>query len=220
MLEAILFDCDGTLVDSEALHYECWQHILAPYQIHYDEAEFCHLFSGKPTLQAANYIIDQHHLHISAMRLAEQKNEFFAQYVETHLPPLLPFAKEVLQLAKDSPLSVALVTGSAKGEVMPILKGHGLLDYFEVIVTKDDVEKPKPDAEPYLLGLKQLNKQGAKGVAIEDTCTGLTSAKGANLIAIAVPNAHSQLQDLSLADHKVDNLMAAWQLIVPMLANT
>ena len=171
-------------------------------------------------MQAANYIIDQHHLHISAVRLAEQKNEFFAQYVETHLPPLLPFAKEVLQLAKDSPLSVALVTGSAKGEVMPILKGHGLLDYFEVIVTKDDVVKPKPDAEPYLLGLKQLNKQGAKGVAIEDTCTGLTSAKGANLIAIAVPNAHSQQQDLSLADHKVDNLMAAWQLIVPMLANT
>ena len=220
MLEAILFDCDGTLVDSEALHFECWQHILAPYQISYDEAQFCHQFSGKPTLQAAEYIITEHHLDVTAKSLAEQKNVFFAEYVASHLPPLMPFAKEVLQLAKESPLSVALVTGSAKGEVMPILKGHGLLDFFEVIVTKDDVTKPKPDAEPYLLGLKQLNKSGAKGVAIEDTCTGLTSAKGANLTAIAVPNAHSQLQDLSLADHKADNLLQAWQLVVPMLANT
>ncbi|MDP4984417.1 HAD family hydrolase [Pseudoalteromonas tunicata] len=213
MLKAVLFDCDGTLVDSESLHYQCWQHILVPYNIAYDEGHFCHLFSGKPTLEAAQFIIDEHGLTVDAKALAGQKNDYFADYVQNHLPPLLPYAKEVLSLAKQSSLQVALVTGSARAEVMPILAGYQLLDYFEVIVTKDDVTQPKPHPEPYLSALKQLGQAAQFGVAIEDTCTGLTSAKGAGLLAIAVPNDHSQHQDLSLADHTCTNLMQAWQRI-------
>lgn len=52
-LNAVLFDMDGTLVDSESMHFVCWSQLLAPYNIRYSEDEFCQRFSGRPTLEAA-----------------------------------------------------------------------------------------------------------------------------------------------------------------------
>ena len=65
--QAVLFDFDGTLVDSEALHYQSWMQVLAPLEISYSEQAFCHEFSGIPTLEAANILKQRHQLPLCVM---------------------------------------------------------------------------------------------------------------------------------------------------------
>ncbi|WP_419147711.1 HAD family hydrolase [Pseudoalteromonas 'SMAR'] len=208
--QAVLFDFDGTLVDSEALHYQSWMQVLAPLGVSYTEQAFCHEFSGIPTLEAANILKQRHQLAPSAASLCDDKNAHFVAVVSEVAPTLMPFAQTVVeQSAKQMP--IALVTGSSRAEAIPALVSHDLLPLFDVVICKDDVEQPKPHPEPYLQALAQLGVAASQAVAIEDSHTGLQSAKSAGLCAVAIPNSHSQVQDLSIADQQFNNLAAFYQ---------
>ncbi|WP_440055216.1 HAD family hydrolase [Pseudoalteromonas sp. T1lg65] len=211
-IKAVLFDFDGTLVDSETLHYESWKQVLEPYRVHYDEATFCDEFSGVPTLQAAAILNQRHGLQRSAEDLCTEKNDLFVKTAASLKPKLMPFAKDIVELAAQQ-YRLALVTGSSRAEALPVLEYYGLTDYFQVIVTKDDVENPKPHPEPYLRALSLLELPSQEGIAIEDTSTGLQSAKGAGLRAVAVPNLHSKKQNFTLADICAQDLVGALQWI-------
>ncbi|PCK32094.1 HAD family hydrolase [Pseudoalteromonas piscicida] len=207
--QAVLFDFDGTLVDSEALHYQSWMEVLAPFHIDYTEHEFCDEFSGVPTLEAARILKQRHQLTSSPSALCEQKNQIFVASAASVFPRLMHFASEVVeQTAKQCP--IALVTGSSRAEAIPVLKHYKLYALFSVIVCKDDVTKPKPHPEPYLQALNALEVAPHNAVAIEDTFTGLTSAKAAGLTALAVPNTHSKKQDLNIADQTFTDLESTY----------
>ncbi len=212
-LKAILFDMDGTLADSESVHFTCWNEVLSPYNVHYEETVFCQQFSGQPTLIAAQNVIKEYQLAAIPEELAQAKYDFFEQYVESNLPPLMPFSEKVLKAVKNSGLKMALVTGSARHEAIPILKGYGFYDYFDCIVTKDDVDQPKPAAEPYLRALSHLGINADEAIAIEDTYTGVTSASNARVAVMAIPNQHTLGHDFSNATERFDNLQTLWQWV-------
>lgn len=218
VVTAVYFDLDGTLVDSEVLHAQCWNDVLATFNIHYDEDEFCRQFSGKPTVEAAKVIIQSHQLEISAIALATLKNNAFSNLAVKHLPRLLEGASQIIQTCKHLGLKVALVTGSTKSEALPILLGYELYDLFDYIVTRDDVACPKPHPEPYLQAISALNEVAQNGVAIEDTHTGLSAANAAGLHTIVVPNKHSACQDITIADKQCDNLMGALDYIQKIIS--
>lgn len=206
-LTAVYFDLDGTLVNSEMQHAVSWQEVLSQYHIRYDLDEFCNLFSGKPTRETAASLISQHQLTIDVEALAVQKHAHFALVTKQQLPSLMPHALEILSFVKQSGLKCALVTGSAKSEAESILNGYALRSYFDVVVTRDDVVQPKPHPEAYLSAIAALNEVAARGIAIEDTHTGLSAANGANLTSIVVPNKHSATQDLSIANKSMFSLI-------------
>ena len=212
-LQAILFDMDGTLVDSESVHFNCWNDILAEYGIRYEEEEFCQHFSGKATVEAAKEVVAYYNLAITPQALAQRKYDYFSEFVTTHLPPLMPFAKETLLAVKKSGLKMALVTGSARDEALPILKGYGFYELFDCVVTKDDVANPKPAGDPYLLALKTLAIKPANAVAVEDTHTGVTAAFNAELAVVAVPNKHTLNHDLSKATAQLVDLQEFLQWV-------
>lgn len=205
-LQAILFDMDGTLVDSESVHFNCWNDILTEYGIRYEEDEFCQRFSGKATVEAAKEVVIYYNLAITPQALAQRKHDYFNEFVTTHLPPLMPFAKETLLAVKQSGLKVALVTGSARNEALPILKGYGFYELFDCVVTKNDVVNPKPAGDPYLLALKQLCLSANEAIAVEDTHTGVTAAYNAGVEVVAVPNNHTMKHDFTHAAMKLHSL--------------
>lgn len=212
-IEAILFDFDGTLVDSEVLHYLSWMKVLAPYGVHYDEHHFCDLFSGVPSLEAAEVIRLEHSLPLSAFELTEQKNLFFVETAQTHTPTLMPHARDVLnRLSKQ--FRLALVTGSSRAEAFPVLDYYELKSFFEVIVCKDDVVAPKPAPEPYLKAMAALGISASQGIAIEDSATGLKAAINAGLRTLVIPHQHSQKQDFSGAWQRLDNLLQVEPVII------
>ncbi|MBB1371518.1 MULTISPECIES: HAD family phosphatase [unclassified Pseudoalteromonas] len=216
-LKAVLFDMDGTLVDSESMHFACWSQVLAPFNVNYEEGEFCQRFSGRPTLEAASEIKQQHNLSVSSDYLADEKYRLFAQYVKTNLPALMPFAEQALIAVKSSGLKMALVTGSARHEAEPILKGLGFYDLFDAVVTKDDVINPKPAGDPYLLALKQINVAAKDAIAVEDTFTGVTAANNAAVSVVAIANSHTQNHDFSQASYRMDDLQEFWQWLQSQL---
>lgn len=216
-VKAVYFDLDGTLVDSEQLHALSWNRVLADFAIHYDEAEFCSYYAGKPTLEAAKTIKQEHQLAISATELAKQKHDVFAEMAKQKLPRLIDGAKELLAWCQESGLKCALVTGSAKSEAEAILTGYNLHHYFDVIFTRDDVLKPKPDPEPYLKAIEALGVDACQGIALEDTRTGSLSASGAGLFTIVVPNNYASAHDFSHVDHQSSSLFEVKEVIASKL---
>ncbi|MFC0118124.1 HAD family hydrolase [Pseudoalteromonas xiamenensis] len=208
-IQAILFDFDGTLVDSEVLHYLSWVKVLAPFSIVYSESDFCDEFSGVPTLETAEILRLRHQLPLNAQTLTEQKNQHFVETSKTIPPTLMPNAKAILQeSARD--FRLALVTGSSRAEAIPVLQHYGLLELFEVVICKEDVENPKPSAEPYLKALKAMQLSAYEAVAMEDSATGLVSAKSAALYCVVIPHQHSEKQDFAQADHRASDLSHAF----------
>ncbi|MBQ4848929.1 HAD family phosphatase [Pseudoalteromonas sp. MMG012] len=211
-IKVILFDFDGTLVDSEALHYHSWMKVLAPFDINYSELEFCREFSGIPTLNSAEVLKKKHCLAPSSTFLAAQKNRLFVETADEIKPTLMAYAEEVLKLASDK-FQLALVTGSTRSEALPVLEHYDLLKYFNAIVCKDDISYPKPHPEPYLHALTLTEQLAKQAIAIEDTSTGLSSAYAAQLRTIVVPNKHSQAQKFDKATYVEKDLFKAWQRI-------
>jgi len=216
-LNAVLFDMDGTLVDSESMHFVCWSQLLKPYGVSYLENDFCQRFSGRPTLEAAIEIKQEHNLSVSAQFLADEKYRLFGEYVKSNLPPIMPFAEQTLKAVKRSGLKMALVTGSASAEAMPILKGLGFYELFDTVVTKDDVINPKPAGDPYLLALKNINEAAENAIAVEDTYTGVTAASNASLDVVAIANSHTRDHDFSQATDKMSDLGEFWQRVESQL---
>ncbi|WP_105200953.1 HAD family hydrolase [Pseudoalteromonas sp. T1lg10] len=206
MITTLLFDFDGTLVDSEAVHFHCWDLVLAEYGVRYDELTFCQRYAGRPTLASAEDMVLEHGLQVNPLALAAKKNKLFAERAHNTLPPLMAYAETILRQASQAGFTLALVTGSTRDEVDPILHGYQLSSLFSCIVCKDDVHHPKPHPEPYLMALEKLSVPAAQGIAIEDTHTGSRSAKDAGLTVAAVPNCHSQVQDFSHVDRRFDDL--------------
>ena len=216
-IEAVLFDMDGTLVDSESVHYICWSQLLAPFGVRYDEDDFCQRFSGHPTIDAAKEIKQTHNLSVSSRYLADEKYRLFSKFVQTNLPPLMPYAADILFAVKEQGLKMALVTGSARHEAEPILKGLGFYDLFDTVVTKDDVTNPKPAGDPYLLALKNMQVAAKNAIAVEDTFTGVTAANNAALAVVAIANKHTEQHDFSKATQQMDNLEEFWQWLQSQL---
>ena len=216
-IEAVLFDMDGTLVDSESVHYNCWSQLLAPFGVCYEEDDFCQRFSGRPTIDAAKEIKQVHNLSVSSRYLADEKYRLFSEYVKTNLPPLMPYAENALLAVKEQGLKMALVTGSARHEAEPILKGLGFYDLFDTVVTKDDVINPKPAGDPYLLALKNMQVAAQNAIAVEDTFTGVTAANNAALTVVAIANKHTQEHDFSKATQQMQSFEEFWHWLQSQL---
>lgn len=145
------------------------------------------------------------------------KIPFIWRVRKSNLPPIMPYAEQTLKAVKRSGLKMALVTGSASAEAMPILIGLGFYELFDTVVTKDDVINPKPAGDPYLLALKNINEAAENAIAVEDTFTGVTAASNASLDVVAIANSHTQDHDFSRATYKMSDLGEFWQWVESQL---
>ncbi|KZN59994.1 hypothetical protein N474_06255 [Pseudoalteromonas luteoviolacea CPMOR-2] len=212
-IQALLFDFDGTLVDSETLHYLSWCEVLKPFQVFIDELTFCTEFSGVPTVKTGHILQQRYALSKAGSKLAQEKNLQFIETAKTHKPVLMPHARDVLSACAQK-FKLALVTGSTIAEAMPVLSHYGLLELFDCVICKDDVEHPKPNPEPYQKAMQQLNVSAHQVIALEDSHTGLTSAVDAGIRTIVIPHQHSKDQDFLKATWICDSLESAYKDVI------
>ena len=193
MVRAICFDFDGTLVDSEHLHYAAWQAELQPFGCSLEKSRYMAQFSGVSTYATAKILIQDYQLPIATEQLMAQKTARFLSLLETELPTPMPGAYELLRDMQQSELAVALVTGSYRKEIEPVLDSLGWRDFFPLIITRDDVQNAKPHPEPYLTALERLNFSAGECLALEDSATGIRSAHDAGLTVLAITTPHTNL---------------------------
>ena len=182
--EAILFDFDGVLVDSEPVHCECWQEILKPYGLKLDWKTYCEHGIGAADRLLLAKLCDQVTPPVDLERLVAEyprkRDLFQKRMLERDC-----FSSDVLELLPQlNDYQLAVVTSSGQAEVESILIQAGIRDYFHVAVFGGDVKKHKPDPEPYLLAIEKLGVRTA--LVVEDSDAGETSARAAGLDVLRI----------------------------------
>ncbi len=196
MIEAVIFDMDGTLIDSIPAYLTAYERVLGRRMgIHPDESVIKRQF-GKTSRDILLGVfeelnIDPEETDIDAI-LAEIRGEF-VEVVKDII--ILPGAVEVLKRLKGK-YKLGLATSSKIHYAGKILKNFGLFDYFDAIVTADDVVRAKPDPEIFAIAARKLSSPPERCVAVEDAVHGIRSARGAGMRVIAVTTGSSTREEI------------------------
>lgn len=183
-VRAVLFDCDGTLVDTMPAHHRSWQATLREIEVDaaLDYGRFCTL-GGMAGPLVAREICEWFGLEQDPYRLAMRKRELFLLEEAAHpsIPQVEAFARRV---ADTHP--VAVVSGGHRPAVENALTSAGLRSLFEVIVTPEDVEHGKPAPDMYLLAAERLGVAPSDCLVLEDGPPGVEAARRAGMRVVLV----------------------------------
>jgi HAD superfamily hydrolase (TIGR01509 family) len=207
---AALFDLDGLAVDSEPLHVEAWRRAMEEAGAGWDPAWIDPYF-GTPVSNTASGLARDHGLATEAV--ASLRDRHFDDLTEGGIRPR-PGLAEAVGMFRDAGLAVGVVTSGTRAYVERALLGIGDGVAFDAVVAREDVTRPKPDPEPYRRGAEALGVDPARCAALEDAPAGITSAVAAGMIAVAVPNEHTDEMDFSHASYVARDLVdaATWIL--------
>lgn len=177
--EALLFDCDGTLVDTMGLYRICWRQVFGRHGFEMSDDWFA-VWAGhsmRPFVSAALPDADEE----TVTGVAREGVELFLE--STHL---LEPLEHVVAIARrhHGRLPLAVVSGGPRSAVLASLEAVGITDLFDVIVTVNDVEHGKPAPDGYLRAIDLLGVRAEACVAYEDTGSGIASAQGAGIPVI------------------------------------
>ncbi|MFE6178022.1 HAD-IA family hydrolase [Streptomyces sp. NPDC056464] len=179
-LQAVLFDMDGTLVDTERLWWEAVEQVAGRTLTEADEPEVL----GRPVEYTASWLAAA--TGTPAADLAELLHREFADRVRAGIVPR-PGALDLLDALAREGIPAALVTASPRTVADTVLEALGA-SRFAVSVTADDTDRTKPAPDPYLAACRALGVDPAACVAVEDTRTGVSSAEAAGCTVLAVPS--------------------------------
>jgi HAD superfamily hydrolase (TIGR01509 family) len=180
---ALLFDLDGTLVDSDARHFAAFQQIFAPFGIALDQATYNARIHG-----SSNELIGKAFLsHLTPEQRRATLEEKEAAY-RADLADIEPIAGavELLDLADRLGLKRAVVTNGPRANADAVLAALGLAARLAIVVIGTELERAKPDPLPYLRGLELTGAAAGRSVAFEDSPTGVRSAAAAGLAVVGL----------------------------------
>lgn len=200
MLKAILFDHDGTLVDSESSHCAIWNSVLSEYNVELSFAEFASDCIGVPVDKTAELLIARYDLPLQAKKLADIKNSASDDFQNSQGFPAISGSMALLRELHDKGLSIAIVSGASRASVMATVAQNDLTDLVSMVVAKEDVANNKPAPDGYLQALKKMGFAADQGLAIEDSSSGISSAKAAGLTCLALHHDFIDRADLAKAD--------------------
>ncbi len=205
MIEAIVFDFDGVIVDTETPDYTTWQGIYESYGVELERELWTGFIGGG----SGEFDFYQHLEHLSGIEVDRSELRIRIRsifYAELDQSPVLPGVMDYIDCAKSMGLKIGLASSSSREWVEGHLGNRGILDRFDDIRGSDDVSEVKPSPELYLRSVNELGVSPGDAVAIEDSARGVTAAKRAGLYCVAVPNSVTEALDFSLADVRVASL--------------
>ncbi|MCL4858243.1 MAG: HAD family hydrolase [Caldilineaceae bacterium] len=199
MLQAIIFDFDGTILDTERHDYGCWSEI---YQAHKVELP---LATWSNIVGTVHGDFDPHQLletltgrSFDRAELRAQRRQRLVELVEQEA--LRPGVQTLIEAAQTAGLRLGVASSGTRDWVEGHLVSRGLRGYFGVVRTVEDVARAKPDPELYLSALAALGVAPEHALAIEDSRHGMMAAKAAGMKCLVVPNEITQSFDFSEAD--------------------
>ena len=187
MLEAILFDLDGTLADTDSIHFAVWQDILVRYDLDIDRAFYRQRISGRTNSKIIKDIIPQLTLE-DAWKLATEKEETYRRLANSLLPT--PGLDRLIELTERASLKRAVVTNAPEDNAIYMLKVLRLTDTFPTVIMAKDAPPGKPDPAPYKLALNRLMVKNKRAIAFEDSAAGIRSAIDAEIYTIGITSSH------------------------------
>lgn len=198
--DAILFDFDGLLVDTETLHFEAYKEALAMrgYILDWDFKRYQQaIHVERPTLSKDVYALfpQLKKEQPDWMIVRGEKQVIYAQLLQSRPLHLLPGAEALIKFLSSINKPRAIVTNSDRKQIEMIAKKLPALYEIPLWITRQDYRNPKPHPDPYLKAVEMLDLEGKKSVAFEDTLKGIESLKGTSLQPVLIClSDHPQLE--------------------------
>lgn len=181
---AIIFDMDGTLVNSEQLHIDTWAYIFSQYNLPLTEQDV-HQWIGVSDVLISKQLVNDFNLAITPEQLLLEKRTYY----QTHSQPTVQALAGVREgIARLKGIPMAIATMSSKYEAKMSLQYTGLSQYFDIVITADDVPNHKPAPDCYLLAAQGINAKPSRCIALEDSVSGVSAAKAAGMFTIGLGN--------------------------------
>jgi HAD superfamily hydrolase (TIGR01509 family) len=204
-MTAVIFDCDGTLVDSEPLARTAWERAMAPYgyAVTDADAEAC---VGLPFPRVHAYFAERAAVPDADAMWTEFSDELFA-LIDSDLV-LFDDAVDAARALRERGVPVAVASSSPRERLQRTLGRAGLLDAFDVVVAGDEVEHGKPAPDMFLLAASRLGVEPAACVVVEDSPPGVQAGRAAGMFTLAVCRVPGTEASLAAADRVVDTVSA------------
>ena len=204
-VRGVIFDCDGTLVDSEPLSRRAWERVLAPrgYEVTDEDLQIC-----------VGRAFPHTHAHFAARVALPSAAELWPQYTGELFPLLdaelepFPDAVAAARELRRRGVAVSVASSSARERLERTLRRAGLDALFGVTVAGDEVERGKPAPDMFLAAAERMGLAPSACVAVEDSVPGVQAALAAGMTVVAVARAGPVPDGLSAAHRVVSELSA------------
>ncbi len=205
MTEALIFDFDGLIIDTETPDYSSWQETFSSYQVTLDRTLWAGFIGGAlGTFDVYQHLEDLVGAPVDRDSVQAIRRKRYLDLVEAN--PVRPGVEEYLEETRRLGLKLGVASSSSRDWVEDHLNRRGLLAYFDRVVCRDDVTSVKPDPEVYVRCAAGLGARPGATLAIEDSANGVTAAKGAGIFCVVVPNPMTADMDLGHADLRLEAL--------------
>ena len=199
-LKAVIFDLDGVIIDSEPMHAAANAIALKDFGLSMP-SDYYLSFAGTTKYHMMEILIERHNLNATASQLCEaadiQNDILFQKDGFAEVPGVCNFIKFLY----NSGYKLAVASSSPYKDIYRVLEYFDIKQYFDVILSgNDEAFNPKPEPDIYINATKKLGVSLDEAIAIEDTDTGISSAKAAGLICYGYKGISSKNQTFALAD--------------------
>ena len=205
MIQCVIFDMDGVLIDSEPIHMACEREMFRLLGVSVTEEEH-HSMIGSTDETMWTRIGSKHKISKQLPELIKLKKELYFEHLERNnkLEPI-PYIPELIDDLLKNDFVLAVASSSLREQIDFILNKLDLRQFFRHTVSGEDVPVGKPNPDIFLKAAEWLGVNEQSCLVIEDSCNGVMAAKKANMKCIAYINPNSGKQDLSSADMKISS---------------
>ncbi|GAB4380858.1 MAG: HAD-IA family hydrolase [Elainellaceae cyanobacterium] len=184
MLKALLFDLDGTIADTDPIHFQIWRDVLSEYGLNIDPTFYRAHFSGRLNEEIVKDLLP--HLSVEeGEALSGRKEADFRDRAQTLLTPT-PGFWEVIDWAATHQLKRAVVTNAPVENAQFMLTVLKLVDQFPTVILGEHLPEGKPHPMPYQVALQKLGVTAQEAIAFEDSPSGIRSAVGAGILTVGI----------------------------------
>ena len=205
MIEAIVFDFDGLIIDTETPEFDSWQEIFESYGVRLERETWeLQIGRGHEVFDIYSHLEDLTGQALDRDEVGPRRRAMYLEAVNSN--PLLPGVMDYLSTARQLGLRVAIASNSNREWVEGHVANRGLSGFFDAIGTRDDVEAVKPAPDVYLAALDAIGVSPELAVAVEDSPTGAAAAVAAGLFCVAVPNGMTETMEFGRVDLRLGSL--------------
>ena len=187
MLELVIFDMDGLMIDSERVTFECYQERLKDMNLTMDE-EFYKTLLGKPIKGIYQRFYDVYGNDFPIENVIQDVHQLMAERFETEGVPVKKGLVELLHYLNDNNYKTIVATSSNRDRVDKILAQAKITEFFDDSICGDEVTKGKPNPEVFLKSCQKLGVNVDEAIVLEDSEAGIQASYDANIKVICIPD--------------------------------
>ena len=187
MIKGVLFDMDGTMLDTEPISMACWRKSAAHFNITIDD-ELMNTFFGKNLMGIEEILRSAFGIDEEAVKIVEGRQIYYRAHLEEFGAPVKPGLIEILEYLKSENIPAVVCTSTDKVTGEKLLKKVGVYDYFTDFVYGDMVTRTKPDPQGFLMAAEFIRMNPSDCLVVEDSPNGVLAGKASGGYVIFVPD--------------------------------